>query len=326
MKKSIIGIDISKDILDYSSVDINTRKKNNSGNISNNRSNIEEWLKSFDLNSVEFSMEHTGHYGALLVSILNELGADYYMVNPLDLKKSLGIHRGKTDTLDAERIAFYTLANKHRLSKYKLPSEELCKIKALITARQRNVKISVQIKNSIRANKILNKTVNVKDIIDQEKKQLKNIEESIAFFESKMLELIKGSEELKKNYSKITKVIGVGPVTAIKCIVETDNFIKFTDARKFCCHSGLAPFKYQSGTSIRGKTKTHHYRNRHLKSVLLNAAGSAIQHDPQLKKYYNRKIDEGKCKLTVLNAVANKLVLRIFAVVKREEPFVKLVA
>jgi hypothetical protein len=42
--------------------------------------------------------------------------------------------------------------------------------------------------------------------------------------------------------------------------------------------------------------------------------------------YYNKKIKEGKHKLSVINAVANKLVLRIFAVAKRDEPFVKLAA
>ena len=75
-----------------------------------------------------------------------------------------------------------------------------------------------------------------------------------------------------------------------------------------------------------GRTKTHYLRDRTLKAILIKAAGSAIQHDPQLKKYYNRKVDQGKHKLTVLNAVANKLVLRIFAVANRDEPFVKLIA
>ena len=63
-----------------------------------------------------------------------------------------------------------------------------------------------------------------------------------------------------------------------------------------------------------------------MKSILFKAAGSAIQHDPQLKAYYLRKVKLGKHKLSVLNAVANKLVLRIFAVARRKEPFVKFMA
>jgi len=186
--------------------------------------------------------------------------------------------------------------------------------------------MSVQIKNSIKANEILSKSVSVRDIIALEKQHLKKIEKTISALETKMLELINSNEEFKKSYDRITRVIGVGPITAIKCIAETENFIKFTNARKFSCHCGLAPFKYESGTSIKGKTKTHYYRDSSLKAIFFKAAGSAIQHDPQLKKYYNRKIDEGKHKLSVINAVANKLVLRIFAVAKRDEPFVKLIA
>lgn len=324
MKKYIIGIDISKDTLDYCYLDIKTHDKTDSGVIRNTKTAINKWIKSLDIKNVEFSMEHTGHYGALLASILNLNNACYYMVNPLDLKKSLGIQRGKTDAIDAYRIASYTITNKHRLVPYKLPSEELCKLKALITARHLAVKLSVSLKNSIKANEILNKTINVKDIIADEKKRLKGFEKSIYFYESKILEIINNTEELKNRYKNINTVIGVGLITATKIITETENFTKFTDPRKFCCHCGLAPFKYQSGTSVNGRTKTHFLRDKSLKSILFQAAGSAIQHDPQLKAYYKRKVDDGKHKLTVLNAVANKLVLRVFAVAKREGPFVKL--
>ena len=141
-----------------------------------------------------------------------------------------------------------------------------------------------------------------------------------------MATLIKTTEELNKSYQKIIRVIGVGPITATQCIAETDNFLKFSNARKFSCHCGLAPFPYQSGCSIRGKSKTHYLSKKALKAVLFKAASCAIQHDPQLKFYYQRKRNEGKHKLSALNAVANKLVMRIYAVVKREEPFVKLAA
>ena len=195
-----------------------------------------------------------------------------------------------------------------------------------MAARERFVKISVQLKNSLKANLIVNETINVKDLIREEKKQIKSIVKAIKDFEKQMLEIVNSNQDLKTNYEKMSKIIGIGPITAIKCITETHNFSKFSNARKFSCHCGLAPFAYQSGSSIKGKTKTHYFRDRALKSILFKAAGSAIQHDPQLKKYYNRKVQEGKHKLTVLNAVANKLVLRIFAVVNREEPFVKLSA
>ena len=326
MKKNTIGIDISKDTLDYCILDDTTHQKIDYGCIANTKTAILKWLKKTNFVGIVFSMEYTGHYGTLLTTLLSQNKASFFMVNPLDLKKSLGIQRGKTDRVDAYRIASYTITNKHRLRPYQLPSAELIRIKALITARERYVKILVQLKNSLKANLILNKSVDVKSIITQEKKQIKSIEKAIHGFETQMQAIISNITELKTNYAKITKVIGVGPITAIKCITETDNFTRFNNPRKFACHCGLAPFEYQSGSSIKGKTKTHYFRDKSLKAILFKASSSAIQHDPQLKKYYNRKLNEGKHKLTVLNAVANKLVLRIFAVAKREEPFVKFVA
>ena len=58
--------------------------------------------------------------------------------------------------------------------------------------------------------------------------------------------------------------------------------------------------------------------------MLFKAALTAVQHDPQLKQYYKLKVEKGKSKLSVLNAVANKIILRIFSVIKRNEPYIKL--
>jgi transposase len=326
MKNLITGIDISKDTLDYCALEAGTAKMQSKGVLDNKRHSIEEWLGNFDRASAVFALEHTGHYGAVLVNCLSGNGYTFYLINPLALKRSLGIQRGKSDSKDAYRIAEYALARRHALRPYQLPSANLGKLKALTSARERYVKMSVQVQNSLKANEIFNETVDVKMLIREEKKQLKSIKGSIHNIEKEMQAIINSDENLQKSYKKVTAVIGVGPVIAAKCIAETANFLKFTDPRKFSCHCGLAPFVYESGSSIKGRTRTHFLRDRSLKATLIKGAVTAIQHDPQLKKYYNRKMKEAKHKMTVINAVANKLVLRIFAVVKRDEPFVKLAA
>ncbi|WP_168796397.1 hypothetical protein [Flagellimonas onchidii] len=53
------------------------------------------------------------------------------------------------------------------------------------------------------------------------------------------------------------------------------------------------------------------------------SALSAIIHDPDMKAYFERKVEEGKNKMLVVNNVRNKLVHRVCAVVKRQEPYVK---
>ncbi|MCF8460716.1 MAG: transposase [Flavobacteriales bacterium] len=100
-------------------------------------------------------------------------------------------------------------------------------------------------------------------------------------------------------------------------LVLTNNFASFENARKFNCYAGLAPFEHSSGSSIKSKTRTSPLRNRKTKALLLNRANSAAVHDTELRSYFKRKTGEGKHRMVVLNAIACKLVYRIFAVVNR---------
>jgi transposase len=326
MKKLFIGIDISKDVFDCCLLDDQNQLVEKNIQFFNSKKGIQEfctYLDAFNDYTIWVCMEHTGHFGAFLAFKLTEEDICFSIINPLEVKHSVGLTRGKTDPIDAYRIAAYALSNQHRIKPYLLPGKQLQKLKSLISIRRRYTKINVQLKNGLKALEILSKTVNLKQQIKDSKALIKKMESAILKVGKQMNEIVNSSEQLSESYRKITQIIGVGPITAITCIVETNNFVSFTKGRKFSCHCGLAPFKYQSGSSIKGKTRTSALRNKDLKSILFKAATTAIQHDPQLKNYYNRKLETGKHKLSVLNAVANKIVLRIFAVVMREEPFVK---
>jgi len=61
-----------------------------------------------------------------------------------------------------------------------------------------------------------------------------------------------------------------------------------------------------------------------MKSLLSMSAISAIQHDLELKLYYQKRVEEGKPKMVALNIIRNKIVSRIFATVKRGTPFLEL--
>jgi transposase len=104
-------------------------------------------------------------------------------------------------------------------------------------------------------------------------------------------------------------------------LAYTDNFKKFATARQFACYVGIAPFGYDSGTSVKGRTEVSHFANKKLKSLLNQGALSATSFDPELKSYYERRVASGKNKMSVLNVVRNKLVYRMFAVIKRHSPF-----
>ena len=62
--------------------------------------------------------------------------------------------------------------------------------------------------------------------------------------------------------------------------------------------------------------------DKSLKTVFDLAAKVAIQHDPELKNYYQKRIEKGKSKMSTINVVRNKIITRMFAVIKRQTPFV----
>src|ERR1017187_8934961 len=103
----------------------------------------------------------------------------------------------------------------------------------------------------------------------------------------------------------------------------TNGFTMMKDAIKLACYCGVAPFEYSSGSSVRGKTKVHHMANKKLKCNLHMASLTAVKLDADLKTYYERKVAEGKNKMSVLNAVKNKLLARVVAVVNKQQEYVK---
>jgi transposase len=84
------------------------------------------------------------------------------------------------------------------------------------------------------------------------------------------------------------------------------------------CYGGVVPFANQSGTSVRGKERVSSFADKAVKTALHLAAMSAIRLKNDLREYYLRKVAQGKNKMSALNAVRNKIIHRIFAVIKAQ--------
>ena len=271
-------------------------------------------------------MEHTGHYGALLTSEFVQHQGKLSLINPVEIKRSSGLTRGKNDAVDAYRIASYAASHTHKLTHFQLDNLALQELKLKLAQRSFYTKAKVQAKNNLQSLKVLAQSSDCEHELEVAKGFIDQYRRTIANIEKQIRELIAKTPELQTTFDKITKIPGVALVTAATCIVLTGNFTKFTNARKFCCHAGLAPFSHESGSSIKAPNRTSHFRNKALKALLMRAGMTAGTHDPQLKAYKKRKRAEGKDKMVVNNALASKVVARIFAVAMREEPYVKLAA
>ena len=153
--------------------------------------------------------------------------------------------------------------------------------------------------------------------------QIDQQQQVIALLENRLQEVINSDPDVAQNDKLARSVIGIGPITSAYIISRTNNYTTFDNPRKFACYCGVAPFANSSGTK-HGRTKVHHIANKKLKSLFSNGVAVAIVHDPEISKYFKRKKDEGKKSGVVLNAIKNKMIHRVFSVIKRQTPYVKL--
>ncbi|WP_430408577.1 IS110 family transposase [Kordia sp.] len=321
--KEIVGIDVSKLTID---VCIHFNQLNECfENNSKGFARMLIWIKK-NITLVQkqtlFVFEHTGIYSHQLADFLEKENLLFSIVPGLEIKRSLGITRGKSDQVDAKRIALYG----YRLRDELKPSTNTClkikKLHALLTLRSRLVKQRAGFKSSMNEQKsILNKKdFGVLFKIQQE--LIDNLTAQIIIIEEQMEIIVKQDLELTSIFDLVTSISGIGPQAAYMIIVYTNNFKKFKTWRKFASYSGIAPFPYQSGTSIRKQTRVSHLANKEIKVILNMCAMSAIRFNPEMKKYYQKRVKEGKNKMSTLNIIRNKLVARVFAIVERGTPYV----
>lgn len=321
--KETIGIDLSKDFFD---VCIHQNQLHNK--FENNLTGFKKLIKwvfknsDFDKNNIFFIFEHTGIYSFKLSQFLTEQNIPFALIPGLEIKRSLGIARGKDDQKDAKKIALYGYRLRDELKPYKMPSSTILAVKRLFSLRTKLVRDRAAYKTRIKEQKGIFKKNENQILFDSQEKMIAYFTKQIKIVQQEIEDLINDDEQLKETYDLIMSVRSVGKQTASAMIIFTTNFLTFNNARKFASYAGIAPFPHQSGTSIRGKTKVNHLANKQMKFLLDMCAMNAIRNNIEMKKYYERKVAEGKNKLSVINAVRNKLLQRIFSVVNRKTPYV----
>ena len=321
-----LGIDVAKLTLDYCLVTEDGQLERDQ--ILNTQKSINTFLKNLkkaghNLNEILFVFENTGIYSSLISLVLSENELDYAQVPALEIKRSLGITRGKSDKVDAKEIAYYAKRNTDKISLSVLPELNLQQLKIVFSEREKTIAAIKVFERTLENEMFLSREVfgSVKSINRQTVKYLKK---QLSMLDDKIKKLIREDELLYKQQQLLKSIPGIGEITSVYILMVTKGFTTFTNGRKFACYSGVAPFEHTSGTSIKGKTRVSHLADKKMKSLLHMVSLTAIKYDPELKDYYTRKKAEGKHTMLVLNNIKCKIVYRIFAVIQRKSNFVNL--
>jgi transposase len=318
MKKIFIGIDVSSETLDICIKDSDDKK---SYVIKNEVKSITKFFKQFNAENCFIAMENTGRYNWHLYHVFAKFVCTVFVIPPLHLKKSLGLIRGKSDKIDAVRIAQFAEKNYQELQVWKPMPDVIKKLKVLLSERNLRINQKKQLQQQKTTYKLLNLKKGELELDKLNKQLITSIDKQINIIEEKIESLINEDQSLKTQANLIKTVPGVGNVLCWFLLTSTEGFQRLTDARKLACYSGVVPFENQSGTSIRGKARLSVYADKKLKSLLHLSAMSAIRLNNDLRTYYLRKVEEGKNKMSVLNAIRNKIIHRVIAVVKTQKPY-----
>jgi transposase len=318
------GIDISKDKLDITILDSSTLKsehlliKNDIKSISDL---VKKLKKKIDVNQILFCCENTGIYTNHLSFVLLNNQLDLWIVPAVEIKKSKGISRGKNDKTDSKDISYYSYRHLDKLTLFSMADIDLQKLKILFTERAKMIKALLMLQTS-KENKDFTQKEVYKEISGVNGTLIKQIKNSVNKIEFRIKEIIKSNEQLNKQDQLVRSIPGIGAQTSTYLIIATKGFSSFDNWRKFACYSGVAPFEFSSGSSVRGRTKVNHMADKKMKSLLQMCVLTAIKYDPQLKEYYKMKKAEGKNSMLIMNNIRCKLISRVFAVINRATPYI----
>ena len=287
-------------------------------------------LAGFHLNTAVFCMEHTGIYNNHLLDCLHKKKANICLEASSHIKKSLGNIRGKNDKIDSIRIAEYAYDKREKLRMWTPKREIVQQLSHLAATRSRLLKVKKILKTPLNeAGPFVKKSIAAQNL-KVCNGTLTAIEADLKKVNKEIDKIISSDTELKRIFNLTTSVCSIGAVIATQVLISTNEFIDITDAKQFACMGGMAPFTEESG-KFKGKGRISHMANKKIKTLFHMAALVAIQHDPELKLFFERKVNQDKKnKMSVINAIRNKLILRIFACVsqnrKYEKNYTRLVA
>ena len=322
-----IGIDISKGRLDWHLIDAGNTELA-TGQAANTPKGINKMIGQWKrgktcLKELIVCFEHTGPYGLLLATLLEQSGICYVMVSAAQVQLSLGIRRGKSDPIDARRLAEYLWRFRDRLAPSRLPSKALLELRSWLIWREKLVKMRTALTNGIKANTLTSQVADLGEINDQMQMQHDQLTTLLKQVDRTINNLLRTYNTTEGQYDLLVSIPGIGPIIAGWLLVYTEGFTRFANGRQLACFAGSAPFPKQSGQK-KSPDRVSQWRYQRLKSLLGNGVHSAIQYDPELRTYYKRKCEEGKHPQSVRNAVICKLLYRVFAVIDRGTPYVQI--
>lgn len=267
-----------------------------------------------------FCLEATGVYGySLATSLVNRFEVRVSVVNPARIASfaKAQLRRTKTDNIDARVILAF--AQSQNPPCWKPESETQRRLYHLVTQADRLRRMKRQLSNRDHGFKYLH---DLPEEIKKSQRSLhRSLERQLANIDKAIKKLCGEETRLREQVDLLCSIPGVATHSAVRILAYGKGNLIELNRKSLTAHAGLAPSEKQSGISIRGKARIAKQGDRRLRSALYMPALVAAHHNPVLKTFYQRLLNNGKPKMLAIVAVMKKLLLMIQAILKRKTTF-----
>ena len=322
--KQVVGIDVAKEELVVSlgrideslSVEIFAYKtfKNKISGFSMLRKWAEKLLPP--QTTTLYVMEATGVYHESLAYWLADDQRDVSIVLPNKISnffRTLDINT-ITDKTASEAIARFGLERK--LNLWQKPKVVFRELKQLTRERGQLIEERSMLKNQLHAEKA-QAFPNLRSI-NRLNKRIKLINQQELEIRAEISLTAEKEADVVKTIKNITSIPGVGDLTAVIVLAETNGFDLIRNKRQLVSYCGLDVKNKDSGTSVKGKPKISKKGNRHIRKALHLPALSAIKHNEQYKNLFIRLVSKHGIKMKAVVAAQRKLLELIYTIAKKD--------
>lgn len=279
------------------------------------------WVQKLTVSTapIRFVMEATGVYHEKLAYFLHDDGRELTVVLPNKISnyfRTLDV-KTVTDKTAAEAITRFGLERK--LDSWVPPSTACKRLRQLTRERDQLVQMRTIAKNQLHAEQ--SEAMPNSGSIKRIKAQIALFDEQELEIKAELVATVKQHREIKKKVDLMTSLPGIGILTAITILAETNDFNLIRNKRQLTSYAGLDIREKQSGTSVKGKPKISKKGNRYLRKAMHMPALAAIRSDERFKAIFSRLVQRHGVKMKAAVAIQRKLLEMAYIIYKTELPY-----
>ncbi|RXJ76924.1 IS110 family transposase [Arcobacter sp. F2176] len=271
------------------------------------------------LPDIVFVYESTGSYSTILERYCQANKIKCFKVGAYQSSSFSKVikNRSKTDKIDAKMLSQMNILAKEKDIKIPVRDDSAHKIRSFIKYYHSLIKEEGRV-----ANYLESATFNLEDkyVLKRVKNKITNIQKEQLLIVEKAMELIKSNDSYYEAYTNITSIKGVGQKSAIILLYL---FLKYPNASRqhITALSGLDPIEKSSGTSVNRKQRISKQGLSLLRAIMYMPVLTTIQHNEEMRLFYNRLLERGKPKMLAQMAVMRKMILLAHSLYKNKEQY-----